>query len=54
MQNLLTKHAEYRSVWTLIQCYDDPNQDDLFYIVTPRCQVLGVGTSSGENNSGGS
>ena len=53
LQNLLTKHAEYRSVWTLIQCYDDPNQDDLFYIVTPRCQVLGVGTSSGENNSGG-
>ena len=53
LQQLLTRHAEYRSTWTLIQCYDDPNQDSLFYIVTPRCQVLGVGTSSGENNSGG-
>lgn len=53
LQQELTKHCEYRSMFTLIQCYDDPNQENIYYIVTPRCQAQGAGTSSSENNSGG-
>lgn len=53
LQNLFMEHATHGSSWTLIQCYDDANEESLYYIVTPRCRLLGAGTSSGENNSGG-
>lgn len=53
LQDLFMKHATHGSSWTLIQCYDDANEENIFYIVTPRCRLLGTGTSSAENNSGG-
>lgn len=53
LQTLLTKHYVRGSVWTVIQCYDDPIDSNLYYIVTPRCKLIGVGGNNGENNSNG-
>lgn len=48
-----TDHAAHNSVFTILQCYDDGNLDDLYYIVVPRCTLAGVTTSQQKNNSGG-
>lgn len=52
LQEALISHAAKNSVFTIIQCYDDPNQDDIYYIVTPRCTLLGINTTPAVNNSG--
>jgi hypothetical protein len=52
LQEILCKHFEYGSSFTLIQCYDDPNEDSLYYVITPRCRLRGVGGADGDNNSG--
>lgn len=53
IKKILEKHYVAGSLWTLIQCYDDAKESDLFYIVSQRCRILGVGGSNGENNSAG-
>ena len=49
----LTDHAANNSIFTVIYCYDDGNKDDLYYVVIPRCQILGIESKEASNNSGG-
>lgn len=53
LKTILDKYYLAGAIWTLVQCYDDPKETDIFYTVFPHCRILGVGGNNGENNAAG-
>lgn len=50
--SLFLPHQAAGSVWTIVYTYNDAvNEDYVYQIVVPKCQMLGFGGDGGENNS---